>query len=75
MRVYYFKGRNICERKFCGGKFCGIYFLDLRPYLQQFLSTKMTKKLFLTKNPTNFKENIQKLDTIYKTSLCKSTWF
>ena len=37
-RCYYLKGRNDCEIRFCG-----IYFCDLRPQSQNFLSQKFSK--------------------------------
>lgn len=42
-RCYYLKGRNDCEILFCGRNSCGIYFGDLRPQSQNFLSQKFSK--------------------------------
>ena len=42
-RCYYLKGRNDCEIRFSGRNSCGIYFCDLRPQSQNFLSQKFSK--------------------------------
>ena len=42
-RCYYLKGSNDCEIRFCGRNSCGIYFCDLRPHSQNFLSQKFSK--------------------------------
>ena len=42
-RCYYLKGRNDCEIRFCERNSCGIYFCDLRPQSQNFLSQKFSE--------------------------------